>query len=319
MTQAAAKLNELAASFLACFADVSAAREGLRVLRPFPAHLTTITMTGTLRLHDAPEEVLDAIEMGLGMMPEMGEASEFKLVRGRRTEPATDPRRRPKRPFSNSVMLRHCDTAVKSNQCVKLFNNSSIQVAGCPSAIDFACTVMDLAAFAERLGLQGPMVLEDCETQMINVNVAVHLREGGAPLALRMDRLAEHPAWRGLDVFYDPELGPGLKVRCPAPAPEPAGACTVTCQIFRSGIVCFKGAKRPEHVALAYADVMARLDAAAADPGVLAAADPGDKRLRTTTSKQVYVQCDGYPRNSLLSCTLFSGDGAPADPADPPE
>jgi len=321
--QAEQQVDELAEGFMGAFEGMRRCAAGLRVLAPFPAHLTTITITGRLGTGEAARAgLLDKLEMGAALLEELGDPPAFEVVLGRQLpgRPGDPPAaKKPRRSFSNSVILRERGGGTQS---IKLFNNSSIQVAGCPSAREFRSLMGRFSAYLEEVGLGGPVVLEACQTQMINVNVSVHKAADGRPLGLCMARLAECAArdWSARSCSYDPELGPGLKVRVDVGSDGPGGdgpggdgpggdgpggdgpGGVVTAQIFRSGIVCLKGAKLPAHVGQAYAAVLAQLDATlAAHPGVEDAAyDPG-RSFRTTTSRHPYAQVHGYPCNSYLA------------------
>lgn len=312
-------MKALAAGFLDSFERMRLARSGLVALAPFPAHLTTITITGKLGLTEPKERLLEQVELA-AVRHALRNRDGFVMSKGRLTRGAdgegsgegsregSAKRRKPS--FSNSLTFRPADLDAQANQSVKLFNNASIQVAGCPSALQFKVLIGEFVAYLEALGVEAPVRLLSCATQMINVNVAVHLRSTGKPVTLHVDRLAAlAPATWGDRWRYQPELKDrGLRLEVLAegqdfapggkpgnPNPKPA----VTVHVFKSGILCLKGSKDPKTLGRAYALVVPWLDdAVRAHPEVVL---DTKEAFRTTTSQHPYVQLFGYPANSAMA------------------
>ena len=318
---AEAQVARCSAAFLEAFTEMARVGAGLRALAPLPAHLTTITMTGRLvGLNVAPTAILDTVEMSMMMADEGDETSstaagaedatrDFVLTMGARAAAAdpSDRRQRPRLPFSNSIIARPRDPSRRTS--LKLFHNGSIQAAGCPSPAQFRGVASMFCEYLRSLGVGAP-VLEACTPQMINVNVTLRLRRTRGALTVRMRELADaaQARWPGA-VTYHTEMTPGLKLSLRVrggddgrrgATPGTPGDKDVTVQVFRSGIVCFKGAKRPEVVGAAYAAVLPWLDSL--PESTWDAPAPA----RPAGAGAPYAQTAGYPHNSYVA----AGGGA---------
>ena len=300
--QVEARLLDLSAAFLAAFDRVQRASDCLRHVRPLPLSLSTITFTGTL---DTSAVDLEDVAMGM----EIGAADDDPFVLGAHGgcddggdggggdggggEPAKRggagcKRRRKK--FHNQLPL-----VTRAGKAVKLFHNGSIHVTGCASPIEFLGIVADLCAFLPTVCAMPRPRLEAFDTQMINANFLL-CAPGGDHVKLRPKRLRAELSRGAAQADFETERHPGVKLTVTA-----AGAKVATVMVFQTGSVQISGAKHPAHIATAYEECTARLDAIVGELGADVLV-PAPKETRTTTAKQAFALTRGYPATLYNPC-----------------
>ena len=287
------RLLDLSAAFLAAFDRVQRATDTLRCIRPLPLSLSTITFTGTL---DAKAVDLEDVAMGM----EIGAAEDDPFVLGVNgcggggdddDGPGQGHKRRRRKKFHNQLPL-----VARSGKAVKLFHNGSIHITGCASPIEFLAIVADLCGFLPTVCSMPRPRLEAFDTQMINANFLL-CAPGGDHVKLRPKRLRAELSRGAAQADFETERHPGVKLTvCGGD-----GGKVATVMVFQTGSVQISGAKHPSHIAAAYEDTCARLDAIVGELGteVLVPA-PGE--TRTTTAKQAFGITRGYPATLYNPC-----------------
>ncbi len=262
-------------------------------IRVLPLTLTTITFTGKLSVQAMD---IDAVKLGMLIYDELrgdGPPTGFLLAEDR-------PRaRRARKDFHNQLPL-----VTPAGKAVKLFSNGKIHVTGCSSPIEFLDIVAKLCAFLPTVTRQGgagddagdAITLEKFDIEMINASFLLCSR-AGRHVGLRPNRLS---AELKLDTVadFETERHPGVKLAVRGDD----GAKVATVMIFQTGSVQICGAKRPEHVARAYAETCRRIDDIVGRLGADVCVECDAKQLRTTTSKHPFQLVDGYPTSLYNAC-----------------
>lgn len=293
------RFDELGRAFLAAFETADCINRELTHIRPLPLSVSTITFTGSLNV-----SAIDLSDVALGLrIGAMAAEADTPFRLGRiggnddnsdedNDAPARPAKKRGKRKqkFQNQLPL-----VTPAGKAVKLFHNGSIHVTGCGSAVEFLAVVESLCAFLPSVASLPPLRLDAFDTQMINMNFLITNHEG-QHIRLRPKRLRAALSEDRGPVDFETERHPGIKLTV-----REAGAKVATVMLFQTGSVQVSGAKRPEHVALAYRDAVTRLDAAVASLGSdVCVAAPTE--LRTTTARQMFYIQDGYPATLFNAC-----------------
>lgn len=274
---------------MSAFDACHAASECLRSFRPLPLSVSTITFTGTLNV-----KRIDLAQLALGM--EIGEEEDdpFRLgCVGSGGGGDENPRKRKPRRFHNQLPL-----VTPGGKAVKVFHNGSIHVTGCASPVEFLDVVSRLCAFMPTVcQLDAPPRLEDFDAQMINANFVMMSAEG-CHVRLRPKRLrAELSALAACPADFETERHPGIKlVVC-----DDAGTKVATVMVFQTGSVQISGAKKPAHVAKAFADVCRYLETIIlSKKHDIMVRTPTE--VRTTTARQAFHLVLGYPATLYNAC-----------------
>ena len=204
-------------------------------LRPSPATLSTMTITGTTNLSRVcRDSILIALSLVEGQSP--------------LTEVRSKPRKRKQSTaFYNQLTMCH------GSKSVKVFNNGSMHVTGCTSPTEFVdiattvCALMgEVAGLESSDGSEGIFLTDFC-IQMINLNFA-------AGTHIYLQRLRDVCASMGFVASYDADVYPGLNVKLPVDGQR------VTVLIFRSGKIIITGAKKSSHLQQAHEIITRILD-----------------------------------------------------------
>lgn len=247
--------------------------------------VSTITLTGRL---DAAALPVEDMRLAAELAAELGDELEFRvdcdLLKKRRRRGGAPPAKR----------FRYQLPLTRGGKSLKVFHNGSIHATGCGSPVEFLDMVDALRGFVrDTCGLE--VRLLDFDVQLINALFVLACPRTGRPMTVPPGALLRRlAATAGLRPDFDTERHPSIKV----PVADDAGAKVATVCVFQTGSVSIMGAKRPAHVARAYAAVMAALDACPADIG---APDPRHA-LRTTTARHALHLQDGYPFHAAACC-----------------
>lgn len=273
----------LGAEFLDCFAAVNAVNESLRHVGALPMSVSTITLTGRLDVASLPVEDM---RLAAELAAELGdEDMEFRVD-------CDLLKKRKRRGHQPSKRFRYQLPLKRGGKSLKVFHNGSIHATGCGSPAEFLDMVEALRGFVrDTCGREVRLVSFDI--QLINTLFVLTCRASGKPMTVPPGSLLRKLT-ATFRPDFDTERHPSIKI----PVADDAGAKVATVCVFQTGSVSIMGAKRPAHVARAYATVMAALDACVSDIGA-----PDQRHaMRTTTAKHALYLQDGYPFNAACCC-----------------
>lgn len=278
-----ARLEAFGREFLEAFAAMNAVRERLRRIATLPATVSTITFAGKL---DRGELPVEDMRMAAALAEEFGPPLEFVLdceaKRRRTTAQAAG---------AATKRFRYQLSLKRNGKSVKVFHNGSVHATGCTSPLEFLDLASALVAFVEDTG-DVRVRLVDFDMHLINVLFLVTCPRTGRPLSIAPKGLLEHMGAARAD--FDTERHPSVKIT----VRDDDGTKVATACVFQTGSVSIMGAKRPRHVARAYAAVCEALDAAA---DAVCAPDPATT-VRTTTAKNSLTLHAGYPLGMFWCC-----------------
>ncbi len=283
-----AALERFGRGFLECFERINRVTEGLRRVRALPMSLSTITFTGTLSRAELP---VDEMRLAAELAQELGDPLGFTV------DCCCDAAKRKRGAAAPGKRFRYQLPLKRNGKSLKLFHNGSVQATGCTSPLEFLDMMDALRGFMAAAGDLDAWLV-DFDIQLINTLFLVTDPASGSPLTIAPGALLRRLA-PDTRADFDTERHPSVKIPLLLDGPPGAKVKVATVCVFQTGSVSIMGAKRPEHVALAYEMVCTLLDGCAAD-----VCAPDTARVRTTTAKQPLSLVDGYPLN-LHSCCLY--------------
>ena len=281
------RLGEFGREFLDSFQAINAVRERLRRISTLPVSVSTITFTGKLDCGGVPVEDM---RMNAALAEEFGPPLEFSLdcdaTKRRKTAAgAAGAAAGPGKRFRYQLSLK------RRGKSVKVFHNGSVHATGCTSPLEFLDLAAALLEFIEETGEVRARLL-DFDIHLINVLFLVTCPRTGRPMTIAPKALLDHMGAARAD--FDTERHPSVKIA----VRDDAGAKVATACVFQTGSVSIMGAKRPRHLALAYATVCEALEACAE---AVCAPDPA-AAVRTTTAKNALTLHAGYPLGPFSCC-----------------
>ena len=289
---AVARCREIGAEFLGAMTRVCASSRTDHVAF-LPLVVTTVTFTGKYFMPVAELDI-DALRGAIEVDPFFADQLGLRL-----TPPATGKRKRDdvfvrdvahdRRRFLNQITMALGGTSVK------LFYNGSLHVTGCASALAMADVASRMASLvAAYTDFAVNITLESMNVRMINAGtVAVRPTAGsgaGRPMTFPPRALSQSLASLGVDVDFDAERHPGVKLPIRVDGVRVATAC-----IFQTGSVSIIGARDAASMAAAFEAAAMALNACIGLGTPVAAP-------RKTTGRKPFSLVDGYPANSYWAC-----------------
>lgn len=171
----------------------------------------------------------------------------------------------------------------------KLFYNGTVHSTGFSSLIEFVNMIIHISHFVEKVsGIS--LRLAGFDINMLNV--ATTVQRGIFPLRFPAASVYSRALSTGLDVYFDPERHPAVKIVIYDGAKKKMS----TALIFGTGNITIFGSRHMSHV-ISMFETIASLFDGIASLGTTTA-------LRTTTVKKTFDVSHGYITSSYLLCYL---------------